>query len=178
MWLLLDQSWWNVPRLRLPVLPMSVCIYYTVKQLSHLQLGACCTHHQHQGGPLCRWETLEASRLDSLSRDDIPWPPDQADMLQATARLATKSGCAQCGLDRAHAHQHMPLGDATYGQFSNAAYKQAFIHLSLRWHPDKFQANYGSRLPGKDQAAIMQHVCAIFQCVSSQYQSHVEAGRL
>ena len=97
-------------------------------------------------------------------------------MLQATAKLASKFGQARCSLARAQAEEH----DAAYNHLlvNSAAYKKAFRHLSLRWHPDKFQAKYGCHLPAKDQAAIMQHVCAIYQCVSSQWQSHVEAGRL
>ena len=70
-------------------------------------------------------------------------------------------------------HTHMG-----HSRLDSAACKQAFRILSLRWHPDKFQAKYGSLLIGKDKEAVMQHVCHVFQRVSSQWQSYVEAGVL
>ncbi len=94
-------------------------------------------------------------------------------MLQATARLAMESGSTQSGFDRAQAY--MPT-NGVYKELSGAAYRQAFKTLSLRWHPDKFQAKFGNLLPEEDEEAIMQRVCSVFQCVSSQWQSYLKAG--
>lgn len=96
-------------------------------------------------------------------------------MLQATARLAMESGSTPGGINRVEARMRTSM---VHSELENAAHKLAFRSLSLRWHPDKFQAKYGSLLIGKDQEALMQHVCTVFQCLSSQWQSYVEAGRL
>ena len=140
-----------------------------------LQTGGKCAVRRlsgHASVATCRWQRLEAQKLDSLGREDIPWPPDQAMVLQSTARLAMDAGSTQ-GSMQTHTHP-----DAVHRQLSEAAHKQAYRTLSLRWHPDKFQAKYGHLLLEEDQEAIMQHVCSIFQCVSSQWQSHLKAGLL
>lgn len=119
---------------------------------------------------MCRWKSLEASKGSLLCAEDISWPPDQGRILQATARLAMQRGQA-CGMSERNHHVHQ-CTDAQ--RVSEAAYRSAFRHLSLRWHPDKFQSKYGFHVPEREQAAVLERVCAIFQCVSSQWQQHVE----
>ena len=125
--------------------------------------------------PPRRWQRVDDQKLDNLGKDDIPWPPDEAKLLQATVRLALEASHLQGGLDRV---QDRTNGDAVHGRCDDMLHKQAFRNLSLRWHPDKFQGRYGSRLIRKDQAVIMPRVCTIFQCVSNQWQSYVGAERL
>ena len=96
-------------------------------------------------------------------------------MLQATAKLAMESDKSQVGHDRM---QTLMRPDAGHSQLNDAAHKQAYRTLSLRWHPDKFQAKYGTLIPEDDIGATMQRVCSIFQCVSNQWQSYMEAGTL
>ena len=60
----------------------------------------------------------------------------------------------------------------------DVAYKAAFRRLSLRWHPDKFQAKCGSQIPREQQAALIERVSVIFQCVSTQWQQHVSNGHV
>ena len=140
-----------------------------------LQLGVSCTTSENPDTPMCRWQRLDDQKLDKLGKDDIPWPPDETKLLQATVKLSLEASHMQGDLHRV---QNGSYCDAVHGRTDDAAHKQAFRSLSLRWHPDKFQGRYGSRLMRKDQAVIMQRVCTVFQCVSNQWQSHVGAERL
>ena len=113
----------------------------------------------------CRWQIIEANHCSQLRADSIPWPPDEQGILEATARLALQQDQDAC-------KRHVHCG-ALLMEVSEAAYKKAFRHLSLRWHPDKFWARYGRDMPEVSQAAIMARVGTVFNCVSSQWQQHV-----
>ena len=75
--------------------------------------------------------------------DKVPWPPDEHKLLQvmaldelgATGAVAGEGAGAGAGADRTRD-----------GQAAYAAYKRAFRKASLRWHPDKFQANFGAKV--------------------------------
>ena len=45
--------------------------------------------------------------------------------------------------------------------------KDDFKTLALRWHPDKFEAKYGSRLCEEQRSGIMQSVKEVFQVISA-----------
>ena len=117
----------------------------------------------------CRWRALTCE-AGQLSADDISWPPDQNEILRATARLILGN---QPGAPEMHEQSYQAI---CMNKDVVAAYKAAFRRLSLRWHPDKFQSKCGSQISREQQAALVERVSVIFQCVSTQWQQHVSHG--
>ena len=115
---------------------------------------------------LRRWQQIEAGHCSQLSADTISWPPDEEEILEATARLALQRDQDICS-------RYVHCG-ALLKEVSKAAYKKAFRHLSLRWHPDKFGARYGHALPEGARAAVLERVGRVFGCVSIQWQQHLK----
>ena len=74
----------------------------------------------------------------AASVDDVPWPPtrDPRDALSALA--AIEAARARGG------NRTGNIGDAR--RVVAAAHRRAFRRLSLRWHPDKFNARFGAAL--------------------------------
>ena len=73
---------------------------------------------------------------------DVPWPALDA---------------ATFGLDERHS--------------SVAERKQAFRVASLRWHPDRFQQNYGALLADGEREAIMARVTEVSQTINELFQA-------
>ena len=47
--------------------------------------------------------------------------------------------------------------------------KRAFIKASLRWHPDKFQLKFGSRLRASDRQQILARVQEVSQRINQEW---------
>ena len=114
-----------------------------------------------KAGPSAReWEAHEAAWERFAASDDlvaaaaaVPWPPGGAEGL--VARLLAED-CAG--------------GDP-------AALRAAFRRASLRWHPDKFAARFGARLPDPAvRAEVLARAQALAQALTADLAA-LRAGR-
>jgi len=92
-----------------------------------------------------RWKQLEAS--SSVSFSDIPWPPlGSKNVIQWAA---TQAG----------------------GRVDASTRKRVYRQLVLRWHPDKFEAKFGSKVNAGEKNRILEKVQEISQGINQEAES-------
>ncbi|KAK3259918.1 hypothetical protein CYMTET_31104 [Cymbomonas tetramitiformis] len=105
------------------------------------------------------WVKFQDDPPQQITVGVVPWPPDAAQVLAIMAA------------EEKHLVSAGETADNQRGELSTyAAYKIAFRRASLRWHPDKFEARFGSRLSNEcttsDGLSHRQQVIARVQGVS------------
>lgn len=118
-----------------------------------------------------RWATFQAQPSVHISYADVPWPPSAAALLRWLAAAAPQEGLDQRrNLQRCRQQMSRNAGNIPSGAGSDAAARDlsraAFLQASRRWHPDKFEAKFGSRIVAADRAAVMAAVHALMQGIN------------
>ena len=102
------------------------------------------------------WAAFCTAPRDEIGMADIPWPPKAWHTLAVGATSAAEALCAELGLCAPAAAQR-EFWDAG----SDPQVKAAVRAAMLRWHPDKFEQMFGTRLTrdATERAHIME--CAL-----------------
>ena len=111
-----------------------------------------------------QWTTIEESLLVTaaprLRGTLIPWPPFEHDLrrylrgLSQYLLLQARGGSGD--RDGINHSQPQPV-------------KKAYARACLRWHPDKFQQNYGRFIPSGELDTVMTRVKSIAQGLNEAY---------
>ena len=129
----------------------------------------------------CRWKDFLRNPPSPVTTQTIPWPPAvlgaPRSSMGLTAVLAPKGVRCNAAAGAAGMLDGMRRAAETQGQACDSQAKASpeldtlkhwIRTATLRWHPDKFMANFGSRLQPDDRQAIVQRVHEIWHCLQQE----------
>ena len=113
------------------------------------------------------WARFEGDGGAEASEGAVPWPPGEGrGLLAHYAREAAEAAGSPAGAG---------AGGAAAG---GGPLRAAFRRASLRWHPDKFAARLGGRLPADPEAraAVLARAAGVAQRVNEDHAALLAAS--
>ncbi|KAK3262387.1 hypothetical protein CYMTET_28750 [Cymbomonas tetramitiformis] len=97
------------------------------------------------------WNSFEQHTPEVIRYEEIPWPIDPNEMLRKLVAIGTADDPAKSNFDEVA--------------------KKTYRKLTLRWHPDKWDAKYGKRIKEEDRERILQQVKTVSQALNRAWDS-------
>ncbi|GMH42054.1 hypothetical protein BSKO_09973 [Bryopsis sp. KO-2023] len=107
------------------------------------------------------WKSIERETPQCVTFQDVPWPPDESDMLASLAAIE---------LPNVEPLVKGAVGHAETLKMEYIAFRRAFKAASLRWHPDKFAHRFQGVLDVKHREKILSRAQLIAQQVNMEWE--------